>query len=62
VKGSAPIITCDHEDICDEWEIDHYETGASTVGGVRITRTERAPGWVNGDEDFCPEHAKEATS
>ena len=57
-RGTAPIIQCDAEDgFCGVWEIDHYETGASTVNSVPVTASERSPGWLSdGDEDYCPEH------
>ena len=60
MRGSTQIIICDAEDgFCGSWDVDHYETGASTVGGVRITSEERSPGWRtgDGDVDLCPEHA-----
>lgn len=62
MRGTTPTVHCDAEDgLCGSWDVDYYEATASTVNGVRITETERAPGWVNGDEDYCPEHATEAT-
>lgn len=62
MRGTAPILTCDAEDgFCGNWEVDHYETGASRVDGVRVTATERVPGWTSTDtEDFCPKHSPEA--
>lgn len=61
-QSHTPTIHCDGDDaFCGAWDIDHYETGASTVNGVQITRAERSPGWLtNGDEDYCPEHKSEA--
>ena len=59
MRASVPTIHCDAEDGgCGAWDVDHYESCATTVGGVLITKTRRAPGWINGeDADFCPEHA-----
>ena len=64
MKGTAPIITCDAEDgFCGNWDVDHWETSASTVGGVRITCEERSPGWhCTDDADLCPEHAPEESA
>ena len=60
-RTSQPIIQCDADGFCGAWEVDHYETGASSVGGTRITGQNRAPGWVSvGDADYCPEHKGEA--
>lgn len=58
MRGTAPILTCDAVDgFCGEWEIDHYETGASSIGGVRLTSIERAPGWTSTEDgDFCRHH------
>lgn len=59
MRASVPSIHCDDESGCDAWEIDHYETCASTVGGVKITSEQPAPGWTRtpAGDDFCPEHA-----
>lgn len=61
-----PAIICDHEDGCSEYAEDLYALDVSSVeyfderGTFRPTSTERALGWVRrGDEDFCPEHAKD---
>lgn len=61
VRGHTPTIHCDGDDgFCGTWDVDHYESGASAVGDVRITDTERAPGWRSTDlTDLCPEHAAE---
>ena len=61
MRGSAPIITCDADDgLCGNWDVDHYETGASKVGGTRLTDKARIPGWTTTDEgDFCVEHTRE---
>lgn len=62
-QSSTPTIHCDGDDsFCGMWDIDHYKTCASKVGGTRITQKERSPGWVTvGDEDYCPEHKDEVT-
>lgn len=59
MRSREAVVHCDHMDgECGEWSFDYYEQTASTVGGVRITRAERAPGWRSTNlEDFCPRHA-----
>jgi hypothetical protein len=59
MRGTVPTIQCDAEDgFCGAWDVDHYETGASSVDGVRMTTEQRSPGWVSTkDTDHCPEHA-----
>ena len=61
-RGTVPILSCDTEDdICDEWTLDDYGMDVHSVDGVRITTTERSPGWTStGDADFCPEHKRGA--
>lgn len=59
MKGTVPIITCDDEYGCDEWELDHFEMGV-------MNWRELMQGWKydpynSGDDMFCPEHAKGAT-
>ena len=60
--ATMPIFLCDAHDGCEEWTVDYYAGTASSVDGVPITETRRAPGWVRGridglEYDFCPEHA-----
>ena len=56
-RATLPVMICDSEDGCGEYVEDYYETCADSVGGIRITWTERAPGWYSADdEDFCPYH------
>ena len=59
MRGRTPTIHCDAEDgFCGTWDVDYYEAAASSVNGVRITETQRAPGWSNSKfQDLCPEHA-----
>jgi len=59
VRSKTPTLHCDAEDgCCGNWDVDYYGATASTVGGVQITRTARAPGWhTTDDEDLCPDHA-----
>lgn len=61
-QSQAPTISCDGDDgLCGVWDLDHYELCTSKVDGVQITKTQRSPGWLSvGDEDYCPEHKKEA--
>lgn len=59
-RGTTPTLHCDGDDLgmCPEWSVDYYEITASSVGRVRITNVERAPGWRSTTtEDYCPEHA-----
>ena len=62
MKSREPIISCDGDDgECGIWAMDYYARDVSTVNGVRMTRVERAPGWVSiDDDDFCPEHGPRA--
>lgn len=64
MRSPIPYLHCDGEDgWCDQSVRDDYETGASTVNGVRVTSSERSPGWWSDATcDYCPEHATEATS
>lgn len=55
MRGTAPIITCDHEDGCPEWTVDWYEALASNW-------RELMPGWQYEPRrdtvpHLCPEHA-----
>lgn len=62
MQGKTPTIHCDADDGCGAWDVDYYAATASTVGGVQITATERAPGWLSdGLYDYCPEHAATPT-
>lgn len=56
-----PVIGCDDPGGCDEWTPDYYAQAAHSVDGVRVTKTQRAPGWVRRDidgvpSDLCPQH------
>lgn len=63
MRATVPSIHCDWEFGCDTWDVDFYETNAHSVGAVRITEAQRAPGWSSCDhEDFCPQHADEVQS
>lgn len=61
MRADAALLYCDAEEgFCGAWDLDYYAQTATTVGDVRITLQERAPGWTSvGDEDFCPEHKPE---
>jgi hypothetical protein len=50
--GTVPVIMCDNESGCDEWEIDHYGMGASVP--------KLPEGWT-GERDaaLCPNCSKE---
>lgn len=56
MRGTMPIITCDDENGCDEWEIDDYTIGA-------MNWRELLAGWQynpyeSGADIFCPKHAR----
>lgn len=59
MRGEVAALFCDAEDgECGNWTTDAYEGLVSDVNGVRVTETERWPGWCStDDQDFCPEHA-----
>jgi hypothetical protein len=60
MRATFPIITCDHEDGCDQWTLDWYSAL------VDNWRDLLEPGWsynphaIDG-EQMCPEHAEEAS-
>jgi hypothetical protein len=58
MRADTPLLYCDGDDgDCGAWDLDYYAQTATTVGDVRITLEERAPGWTSkGDSDYCPEH------
>ena len=57
MRASIPAIYCDYDGLCDEWEVDYYKSCAYSVGSIRITETERAPGWLSDRlNDYCPNH------
>lgn len=57
-RDHMPIISCDGKDgSCFQVSTDYYESFADSVDGIRMTNTQRAPGWTSvGDEGFCPDH------
>ena len=59
-RGQLPILICDADDgLCEEFATNFFAECAISVGGVRITQSERAPGWESdGDTDLCPECAR----
>lgn len=60
MRGTVPTLHCDAEDgFCGVWDVDHYESSASSVNGTPVTAVERSPGWLSTEtEDFCPAHNK----
>lgn len=61
MRATFPIITCDHEDGCDQWTLDWY---TALVDNWRSCMT---PGWVYDPyapdgEQLCPEHAAAVTA
>jgi hypothetical protein len=63
MRGSTPTIHCDADDgMCGAWDVDNYAATVASINGVRVTQEQRAPGWISTKmDDFCPEHASEAT-
>lgn len=61
-RGRTPTLHCDGEDgDCGAWEVDYWGADVSSVNGIRVTRDNRAPGWVSTDSgDWCAEHSGEA--
>lgn len=59
MRSTTPTLHCDGEDGgCGTWDVDYYACAVSSVNGVRITKTTRAPEWRSTESgDFCPEHA-----
>ena len=62
MRGQTPTVHCDAEDgECGNWDVDFYAATATSVGGVRITSDQVAPGWSTSDDrDLCPKHARAA--
>lgn len=58
MKGSFPILVCDHEDGCDQWTLDWYEALASNWRELMV------PGWQyepyrDQVPHLCPDHNSE---
>jgi hypothetical protein len=56
MRGTIPIVSCDHEECCDKWMIDHYSIGV-------MEWRELLDGWKYDayrydDDALCPEHAR----
>lgn len=62
MRDRTPTIHCDAEDgLCGSWDIDYWAIDTTSVNGVRVTESERAPGWRNTiTTDYCPEHVSES--
>lgn len=56
MRGTFPIITCDHEDGCDQWTLDWYRALASNWRDLMADGWQYDP-YALGDSQFCPEHA-----
>lgn len=63
MRSLTPLLHCDgDEGLCDEWAVDYYAEGLTSVDGKPITTLRRSPGWVtvvserDGEHDFCPRH------
>lgn len=62
MRTSAPIITCDSEDGCDQWTLDWYEAAASNWQELMAPGWQYDPyNWLDGQQ-LCPEHASEVTT
>lgn len=56
-RATTPVMICDDElGVCTEMVDDWYETGADSIGGYKLSPTERAEGWLSTPEgfDYCP--------
>ena len=58
-SGTIPIQTCDAEEGCDEWMVDHYETGVSNWRDLLAGWSFNPYGPL--DSAFCPNHTAEVT-
>lgn len=56
--GSLPIIMCDYEGGCEEYELDHYEMCVDSIDGVKVTPIPAGWSTAPGADHLCPEHAK----
>mgnify|MGYP000159070977 CR=1 FL=1 len=61
MRATFPIITCDHEDGCDQWTLDWHQALASNW------RELMAQGWTYNphrpdEPQMCPEHAVAAVT
>jgi len=57
MKGTLPILMCDHEDGCEEWLIDNYQMGVTnwrTFAGSWDYDPHKDP-----DRAFCPKHKRD---
>lgn len=54
MRGTIPILTCDHEDGCDRWVIDNYELGAKEWR--EVMRGWTYDPYADRDASICPEH------
>lgn len=56
-RYEVPEMSCDDDHGCDATTPDFYECTADSVDGIKITATQRAPGWFSTlDADYCPQH------
>jgi hypothetical protein len=59
-KGTFPIITCDHEDGCDQWTLDWYEAQVNNWQQVMDAGWFYEPHPYGNDKpQLCPNHAAE---
>lgn len=56
MKGTFPIITCDHEDGCPEWTLDWYEALVSNWRDLMEKGWQYDPHKRDAPQ-LCPEHA-----
>lgn len=56
MRGTAPIITCDHEDGCDQWVIDWYSALASNWRELMPSGWRYNPHRPD-EPQMCPDHA-----
>ena len=60
MKGTQRVLWCDGD--CGAMTVDFWAETVSSVNGIPITVTARAPGWVSTPvTDLCPDHAPQLT-
>lgn len=57
MRGTVPILSCDHKDGCDNWVVDNYELGVTNWREV-LRGWEYDP-YADRDAAYCPEHKGE---
>lgn len=61
MRGTFPIITCDHEHGCPEWTLDWYEATVTNWSYLMEPGWKYDPYRAGEGPHLCPDHAAEAT-